>query len=139
VKSPRIDLDALREALEALPAIRLAVLFGSAARGEVAGRSDVDLGVRLDPDSAVDRGEVIAAAAHATRRDIDLVDLDASPPLLRFQIARDGVLLVERAPHLWSRFKARAMTDWYDWAPTARKLHAVYVERLRQEVGHGRP
>ena len=134
-----MDLEALRKTLEAQPAVRLAVLFGSMARGRSSARSDVDLALRLVRDDAAARREVVAAAGRATGREIDVVDLDAAPPLLRFQIARDGVVLVEREPRLWTRFKARAMVDWWDWAPTARRIHAAYVRRLREQTAHAGP
>ena len=134
-----MDLEALRAALAAQPAAKLAVVFGSAARGRSGPVSDLDLALRLVPDTVESRREVVDAARRAVRREIDTVDLDTAPPLLRFQIAREGVVLVEREPRSWARFKARAMTDWWDWAPTARKIHAAYIRRLREQVAHGGP
>ena len=78
-----------------------------------------------------------AATARASGRRVDLVTLDDAPPLLRFEIARDGIVLVEREPHAWADFRARAMIDWWDWAPTARMMHSVMAERVRQEAGPG--
>ena len=134
-----MDLEALRAALAGQPAAKLAVVFGSAARGRNGPVSDLDLALRLAPDTVASRREVVDAARRAVRREIDIVDLDTAPPLLRFQIARDGLVLVEREPRSWARFKARAMTDWWDWAPTARKIHAAYIRRLREQVAHGGP
>jgi hypothetical protein len=68
-----------------------------------------------------------------------VVRLDVAPPLLRFEITRDGRVLFERTPHAWSDFRARAMTDWWDWAPTARFLNAAAVARLRAAVASGSP
>jgi hypothetical protein len=70
---------------------------------------------------------------------VDLVPLDESPPLLRFEIARDGKVLVERKPHAWSDFRARAMLDWWDWAPIARRIHAAAATRLEKRLGRGSP
>jgi hypothetical protein len=42
-----------------------------------------------------------------------------------------------RDPHGWADFRARAMIDWWDWAPTARMMHAVMSARLREEARHG--
>lgn len=134
-----MDLDALRDALATQPAAKLVVLFGSAARGRSGPASDVDLALRLEPDTPETRREAAEAARRAVKREIDVVDLDAAPPLLRFQIARDGVVLVEREARAWAQFKSRAMTDWWDWAPTARKIHAAYLRRLREKVAHGGP
>ena len=132
-----MDLQPLREALAAQPAVRLAVLFGSAAKGRQVAGSDLDLAVRLAPDSADTRRTAALAAGRAIGREIDLVEIDGAPPLLRFQIARDGQVLVEREPGAWTRFKARAMIDWWDWAPTARMMQAIYLRRLREKVAHG--
>jgi predicted nucleotidyltransferase len=135
VKGPERSLV---EALESWPGVRLAVLFGSAARLEAVPGSDLDVGILFEPgrESAAALDVVLA---RATGRCVDLVRLDSAPPLLRFEIARDGRVLLERTPHAWVDFRARAMTDWWDWAPTARFLHAAAVERLRASVADGSP
>lgn len=133
MKSPAEDLS---EALQSWPGVRLAVLFGSASRGDAAPGSDLDVGVLFEAgqENAV---ALEVALARATRRRVDLVRLDVAPPLLRFEIARDGCVLLERTPHAWTDFRARAMTDWWDWAPTARLLNQAAVERLRATVADG--
>jgi len=128
----------LAEALQSRPGVRLAVLFGSAARGSTAPGSDLDVGVLIDPGRE-DTTALEVALARATGRRVDVVRLDAAPPLLRFEIARDGRVLLERKPYAWVDFRARAMTDWWDWAPTARFLHAAAVARLRAAVANGSP
>ncbi len=133
------DLGHVVEVLKALPAVQLAVAFGSVARGEDHLRSDLDLGLLLDPDSRQCRGEVEIPIGRAARRRVDFVYLDEAPPLLRFEVARAGQVLLERRPRLWTRFKAKAMIDWWDWGPTARKMHAVYIQRLRERVANGQP
>src|SRR5690349_14548679 len=111
-------LDRLRDLKSRLPEeVRLLVLFGSTARGTAGPRSDVDLGVLLDPYSAALRFKVDAELGRTAGREVDTVLLDDAPPLLRFEIAREGVLLFEREKGLWTRFKAKAMVDWWDWAP----------------------
>lgn len=128
--------NALRGTLEAWPGLRLAVLFGSSARSEARADSDLDVGVLLAP-GADSESALQVALARATGRGVDVVRLDAAPPLLRFEIARDGRVLVERAPHGWSDFRARAMTDWWDWAPLARIIQEAAARRLRAALAHG--
>jgi hypothetical protein len=85
-------------------------------------------------------GDVDGVAQRAAaRRPIDLVRLDTAPPLLRFEIARTGRVLVEREEHGWADFRAHAMIDWWDWAPTARMMHATMAARLREETRRGSP
>lgn len=130
--------DALQAALEPISTIRLAVLFGSAARGTTSQRSDLDVGISihgggvLPPDTVVD-------VERAADRIVDVISLDAAPPLLRFEIARTGLVLIERDPHAWADFQARALIDWWDWAPTARIIREATIARLREEVRRGAP
>jgi len=104
------------------------------ARGETRPDSDVDLGVVLDSDDRALWLDVEVAVSRGLGRDVDLVDLRRAPPLLRFEVSRDGVLVVEREPDGWTRFKAKAMVDWWDWAPTARIFHRAAVARLRSSL-----
>jgi len=129
--------DRLRERLQALAPVRLAAVFGSTARGDARAGSDVDLALVLEPDSPRHRRDVEAELAQAAGREVDFVYLDSAPPLLRFEVARDGVLLLERRPHDWSDFRARAMIDWWDWAPTARLIEAALIRRLREKTTGG--
>lgn len=119
------------------PEIVLAVVFGSLARGEAGAHSDVDVAIVLSSAGTSRRGAIEAELGRAAGREIDLVDLDGAPPQLRFEIARDGRPLYERTPHAWADFRARAMIDWWDWAPTARRIHHAAAERLRRLAPRG--
>ena len=127
-------VERLRSILTGFPAVRLAVLFGSAARGSDKPGSDVDLGVWLEEDDPGQLWAIDMALSGALRRTVDLVDLRRAPPLLRLEIARDGLLIVERSEDAWVHFKARAMLDWWDWAPLARRFHQLAARRLREEA-----
>ena len=134
---PRPSEDSFVEAVTGFPAVRLAVLFGSAARGRTTRGSDLDVGVLLDQEAATTLWEIEGTLGEAMRRPVDLIDLRRAPPLLRFEIARDGRVLLERQEGDWKRFKVRALLDWWDWAPTARSLHRLAAQRLRRGVEHG--
>jgi predicted nucleotidyltransferase len=130
-------VDRLRSRISSLPSVRLAVLFGSTARGEARPRSDVDLGVLLDPDTPVLRREVEAALGSAAEREVDVIFLADAPPLLRFEISRDGVLLFEKEEGLWTAVKVRAMVDWWDWAPYSRLFTKAAVAGIRERLRDG--
>jgi uncharacterized protein len=132
-----IDIAPLTGVLEKTPGVTLAVLFGSAARDASGPGSDVDVGV-LFADGAARHEEATAlgvALERACGRTVDLVILNGAPPLLRFEIARGSVLLVEHTPCAWSDFRARAMLDWWDWAPIARRMYAAAAARTRRLAG----
>ena len=110
--------------------VALAVLFGSAARGDLRRGSDLDIALAWRGDAPDDRDALLATIERALGRPVDVVDLATAPPQLRFEIARDGVLVVERAPGAWSRVRARAFVDWWDFQPIARRIHRAAVARL---------
>jgi uncharacterized protein len=130
-------LERLRQGITSLPEVRLAVLFGSTARGQARPQSDVDLGVLLDPDTPDVRLKTETELGRAAGRSVDVVFLNQAPPLLRFEIAKEGILLHQDQDHLWTDFKTRAMLDWWDWAPIAKRIEDALIQRLRQKVGHG--
>jgi predicted nucleotidyltransferase len=129
----------LLEVLERFPDVELAVLFGSITRGQATSTSDVDIGIQREDKSLEALRRLEAQLGRAAGREVDVVSLDDSPPLLRFEIARDGKLLLERRAHAWADFRARAMVDWWDWAPLARRIHRAAAARLREKVGRGSP
>ncbi len=130
-------MDRLRSRISSLPAVRLAALFGSQARGEARPRSDVDLGVLLDPDTPAVRWQIVEELERVAEREVDVIFLAEAPPLLRFEISRDGVLLFEKEDGLWTDVKVRAMVDWWDWAPYSRLFTKAAVRRLRERVKNG--
>jgi predicted nucleotidyltransferase len=126
----------VKNLLEAVPGLRLAVLFGSTARGQARRGSDIDIGLSMAP--GLDVPPLLQVSLErAAGRQVSITRLDDAPPLLRFEIGRDGVVLVEREHRAWAGFRAQAMIDWWDWAPTARMMHRVMARRLREEAGRG--
>ena len=86
--------------------VRLAVLFGSAARGESNDESDVDMLVRVRGGWS-DRVDAALALEEALSRPVQLVDLASAPPLLLSEVLRDGRVLADRDGD-WERLQRRA-------------------------------
>ena len=98
----------LLAALRTLPNVRLAVLYGSFARGEEHDSSDLDLLVRLRRDDFQARAEVRERLQAAADRRVQLVGLgeaEQSSPLLS-DVLRDGRVLVDRDGD-WQRLRRR--------------------------------
>ncbi|MBK8995867.1 MAG: nucleotidyltransferase domain-containing protein [Myxococcales bacterium] len=121
----------LQRLLAEEPQVELAVSFGSRASGRARPTSDVDLGVRFEP--GVSPSERVAFANQLERAlgaPLDLIDLDEAPPLLRMEMAPAGVVVKEATPGSWVSFRARAMLDWWDFAPYARRFRRAAIARL---------
>jgi predicted nucleotidyltransferase len=128
---PDVDLQrTLREALADAPPLRLAILFGSGARGALRPQSDIDVGiVPRDPNLSLTAELKLQVRLERTcGRPVDLVRLDRASTLLRWEAARTGVLLVAESPHEFPRFVARAALEHADLmtvlAPAAERFRA---------------
>jgi predicted nucleotidyltransferase len=107
----------IRQQLAGRSDIRVAVLFGSRARGTEGPNSDVDLAVGAQ---GVDLLTLGAELGQALELEVDVVDLaEASIPLME-HVVRDGIVVHEGyrgAGALWrSQTLATLETDrpWYD-------------------------
>jgi predicted nucleotidyltransferase len=125
-------LSALRRALRTEPNVRLAVLYGSVARGDDTPDSDVDLLVSLRedrPDAAV------KLAVHLERtvgREVDVARLNRiqdTSPLLLLEAVDDGRVVLDRDGE-WSRLCMRRN----EIVRHARRAHQARRRRARTSV-----
>ncbi len=120
------------QALRSGPPLRLAVLFGSGARGTTRADSDVDIGI-LPIDAGLPLHEEIKLQHRleaACGRPVDVVRLDRASTVLLGEVARDAKLLFEAHDGDFVGFRVRALHEWLEFAPAYR--HAA--ERFRQRL-----
>lgn len=117
----------LRQALAGRTDVRLAILFGSTARGTDRPDSDVDvavLGREIDP---------LALATDLTRavhREVQVVDLDAVGfPMLQ-AIVRDGVVVAEHEKGCAARWRSHALVDLENDRPWFERMRDAYLDHL---------
>jgi predicted nucleotidyltransferase len=125
-------VEKIRRVLDRGPALRLAMLFGSAARGRLSPGSDLDLAI-LPRDPLLPLAAELDLQARLERvccRQVDLVRLDHASTLLRWQVARDGKVLLADPPHERCRFLARAAGEHADFAPAV----AVVARKFRRHL-----
>jgi predicted nucleotidyltransferase len=125
-------IDALRDVLKDGPALHLAVVFGSTARGRCHTGSDVDLGIiPVDPLLLLsDELGLQVMLENACRRPVDLVRLDRASLSLRWQVARDGYPIVGRDTGAWARFAAATASEHADIEPALRRFARRFQQRL---------
>jgi len=129
-------LVALRDALEARPEVLEAYLFGSCARGGTGATSDVDVAAFFDEQmsAAERRRRVLELTAELIgrlgRNDIDVVALNAAPPLLYHRVLRDGERLLARDLVATTRREGEALSRYCDWVPQLAKIEAAHRARM---------
>jgi uncharacterized protein len=132
---PDIDVAALARLCLGKADIRLVVLFGSVASGKPRPDSDADIGIL---GGTLYEQQVLGAQLGATLgREAHVVDLATASEWLSFQVARDGILVHQAEPDAWALFKARAMLEYWDLAPTIGLCAAGVRARLEREARHG--
>jgi predicted nucleotidyltransferase len=121
-----MDRDAIIQTLEAClasadPSVVCAYLFGSTARGEQHGRSDVDVAVLFDPPPPATllgpAAQLQGELENALSRDVDLVVLNRASPDLVHRVLLDGILVCERDAAKRVRFEVKARNEYFDIKP----------------------
>jgi predicted nucleotidyltransferase len=130
-----LDVTALARVCSGRAGIRLVVLFGSVARSAARADSDADLAIL--GGGFWDQLGLAADVADLLGREPHGVDLQTASDWLKFQVARDGVLVYEAGPGTWVEFKAQAMVRYWDLAPTIALCAAGVKQRLLREAKHG--
>lgn len=129
VEDPAVE--PLRKALSDHREIRLALLFGSRARGQARPGSDADVAVLGENLNLL---ELAADLSDAAKVEVDVVDIkDPGYPLLN-ALLRDGVVLSEgergAAASWWTRALLQAETD----RPGYERMRDSYLKRLSEGV-----
>lgn len=102
-------LAGLRRALRTERDVRLAVLYGSVARGDEDAGSDLDLLVASSHGEPLDRVHLATRLRDLAGRAVDIADLkriEAAAPLLLARVVDEGRVIVDR-DGLWQDLYAR--------------------------------
>jgi uncharacterized protein len=137
-----LDYRPLQDYLRQQRDVVVAYLFGSAARGQMTPMSDVDVAVLLDapPDNEflIERQlELLTDLERMVEPELQIVLLNHAPPLLAYEVIREGVLLHERSSGERVAFQVRAMKEYFDIQPMLARQDKA-LRRQIQEVGLGR-
>jgi predicted nucleotidyltransferase len=122
----------LRRAFRTEPNVRLAVLYGSIARGDEKPGSDVDLLVYLAEDHPAAAVKLAVRLEHALGREVDVARLNRvqdSAPLLLLQTLDEGRVVLDRDGQ-WEQLH----TQRADIARRARRSHAARRRRARASI-----
>lgn len=132
------NLDAIRAVMEDC-GVELGYLFGSSARGAERPDSDLDVAVLLDRRIPSERyGEIqlrltteLVGLTHTN--DVDVVILNAAPPLLVFTAISTGRLFMgNRLRQV--RFEVAAIREYIDTRPIRDFIAKRFTEKVRREI-----
>lgn len=125
-------VEAALEWLAGCSRLRVALLFGSAARGDLRPSSDLDVAVladrELDPEQ---KRELIEGLARLSGRAVDVVDLATAGEPLLGRILADGKRLFGTDED-YARLVVRDLMDKADFLPYQQR---ILEERRRKWIG----
>ncbi len=135
-RANKLDINLMDESLKQVlsnhPAILLALLFGSIAKGNANPESDIDLAVAANhPLTVNEKMQLIAELAQITGRPVDLVDLTTAGEPLLGQIIAHGKKIV-RDDALYAEMINRHLLNQADFMPYKRR---ILEERRRKWIG----
>jgi predicted nucleotidyltransferase len=111
------------------------VLFGSDATGTARNESDIDLAALFQRmPTAIDLLDAESDVARLVGRDVDLVDLAATSPILAMQVQRTGRCLFGAESPALANFQATLPGRYED----LKRVRAEAESALVRRVVHGR-
>jgi predicted nucleotidyltransferase len=130
-------LSTLRRALRTEHRVRLAVLYGSVARGDEDETSDVDLLVSLAGDRPTSTYSLASRLRNASGRHVDIARLErieATAPLLLERVLDEGRVLIDR-DGLWRELQRRGPAIRARALRAHRKHMAATARAIEELVG----
>jgi predicted nucleotidyltransferase len=131
-----VSIAAVRDALLADERVSAAILFGSAAKGVARATSDLDLALvaRSARDAAGIDAQYLDLVGRLTRaagRDVHLVLLDFSEPVLGRQVFLGARVLFDREPSRTADVQERILVEYFD-GEYHRRMRAEALDRRRE-------
>ena len=123
-----------KEILRAVPGLRLAMLYGSAAAGKMRAGSDVDIALLLDhPLSTQQKMTMLSQLECGLKRAVDIVDLYSLSGTILKQVLRKGRVLVQPKPGARAELILKMIYNQADMMPYVSR---TLIERQRRFI-HG--
>jgi predicted nucleotidyltransferase len=123
-QSPPATIDtAIREVISRYPQVKLAILFGSSAKGTDTADSDLDIAVLTDGPLASDlKIQIIGDLASRFERPVDLIDLRTAGEPLLGQVLKGRRILGDDTTY--ARLITRHLFDAADLLPYRNRILA---------------
>jgi predicted nucleotidyltransferase len=126
------DFQELLAYLEAQPEILAAVVFGSAAAGRLRPESDIDLALLFAENQVPEASaalELRGTLEQRAGRDVDLIVLNHASPILAFQAAKKGQLILCKDTRAYQRYLVRLISEYADFKRIRRPIEEAIIER----------
>lgn len=131
-----MDIDKkCRDTLIKYETIIFAYIFGSFVQNKLKPGSDIDIAIYLEEDLGADIYlEIKNTLSDDIKREVDLVILNEAPPLLKYEIYKNNLLLFTRNKTIESNQKVKTLFQYNDMKRYLDLSYNKTIERLKEEV-----
>jgi len=106
--------------------ISMLVIFGSVARGDTRLTSDADVAYFSENYmSLMDEARLSTELSAILKKDVDLVNLKKSSPLLAYHVFKDGVAVYEKTSGFFNEFFIKSIRIYQESLPLFRAKMAL--------------
>lgn len=136
--------EAIASVVEAHPEVASAWLFGSVARGDARPDSDVDVAILFADSRATPLshhrllGTIAVELEAALGRRVDLVVLDAQPPVFRYRVLSEGQRVYDAVPERRIDVESDTYPRYFDFKPTWETVTSGNVRGMLDWLGSRR-
>lgn len=124
-----------RDILMGYECISFAYVFGSYAGNKIRGDSDIDVAIYLEKEIDTDTYlRIKADLSQAFKKEVDLVILNTAPPLLKYEIYKNNILLFAHDKMIESRYKVKTLFEYNDIKKYLDLSYDATIKRLKREV-----
>jgi len=129
-----LDLEKLAAVFRAYPEINAVYLFGSHARGQANRHSDIDLAIvpgsgDISDDIRRKQLDILTDLVRAGYSNVDLVFLDCTDIVLKYEAIRDNILIYARDEFDPGSYCSLIIRQYLDFQP--------YLKMQREAYKHG--
>ncbi len=130
-----VNLPLVLETLQQNDKVSAAWVFGSVATGKDRPDSDIDIAILfiegLDKQVRFNmRLDIAAELSGLTGREVDVIDMQASPLFLQHQVRRFGYLLLEKDYAYRVDYDVKSRRQYLDFAPCLKKRNRQIINKV---------
>ena len=130
-----VNLPLILETLQQKDKVSAAWVFGSVATGKDRPDSDIDIAILfiegLDKQARFNlRLDIAAELSGLTGREVDVIDMQASPLFLQHQVRRFGYLLLENDHAYRVDYDVKSRRQYLDFAPRLKKRNRQIINKV---------
>ena len=115
--------------------IIFAYIFGSYAQNKIREDSDIDIAMYLKGNIETDTYlDMKMDLSESLKREVDLVILNDTTPLLRYEIYKNNILLFTHDKTMGNKYKVKTLFEYNDMKRYLDLSYDKTIERLKKEV-----